>query len=161
MLSFRAAPLSSASGKYRCVSRTAASEQPVMTRFATFSCPPLARLAHRRQGRAAGSLFPSASAPTDSRSKVLSNTLPLKHRSLVLGPSGVQVTLYFPSPSGLTLPSSGPAFGGPLKSNVSRQVHNHACCHVHLFLRCFDGHTVVRLRRHEVRSSRGEWINLC
>ena len=69
----------------------------------------------------AGSLFPSAPAPTYNSPKAQSNTLLLKFRSLMLGPSGVQVALWFPSSSGLTLPSSGPAFGGPLKSNVRRR----------------------------------------
>ena len=119
MLSLRVVPSSSAPSHYRCVGCTAASAQPDMARFASFSCPRLPRFVHRRQRRATGFLFPSASASTDSRSKAQSNTLLLKHRSLVLGPSGVQVAPWFPSSSGLTLPSSGPAFGSPLKSNVS------------------------------------------
>ena len=56
--------------------------------------------------------------------QVQSNTLLAKYRSLVLGPSGVQVAPRCNSTSALTLPSSGPVpagfavLHGPLKSNV-------------------------------------------
>jgi len=118
MLSLRAASPPNAPGHYRCVGYTAASTQPDMARFASFSCPRLPGFVHRRQRRATWFLFPSALASTDIRPKAQSNTLLLKHRSLVLGPSGGQVALWFSSSSGLTFPSSGPAFGSPLKSNV-------------------------------------------
>ena len=126
MLSLRAASLPNAPGHYRCVGYTAASTQPDMARFASFSCPRLPGFVHRRQRRATWFLFPSALASTDIRPKAQSNTLLLKHRSLVLGPSGGQVALWFSSSSGLTFPSSGPAFGSPLKSNVKPHEHKHA-----------------------------------
>jgi len=112
-------PLSSAPSNCRCVGCTVASAQLAMACFATVSCSRLARVVRRRQGRAAGFLSPSASAPTDIRCRVQSNTLLAKYRSLVLGPIGVQVAPSRNSTSALTLPSSGPAYGGPLKSNVS------------------------------------------
>ena len=124
MLSLRVAPLPSVSGHYHCVGCTAASVQPGTVRFVSFSFPRLVRFVHRRQRRVAKSLYPSASAATDSGLVAHSNTLLLKYRSLVLGPSRVQAVLWFCPSSGLTLPLSGPAFGGPLKSNVSAQARS-------------------------------------
>jgi len=114
MLSLRAVPLSSSPSHYRCVGCTAALAQPETARSAGFNSPRLARSVHRRQRRVVGFLSLSASAPTDSDLDAQSNALLLKYRSLALGPSRVQVALQFHSSSGLTLPSSGPAFGGPL-----------------------------------------------
>ena len=46
------------------------------------------------------------------------------HRSLVLGASGVQAASSFNSTGALTRPSSGPAFGRPLMSNVRRHMNS-------------------------------------
>ena len=151
MLLLRAAPLPSAPSQYRCVGCTAASARPGMARFATVSCPRLVRFVHRRQRRVAGFLLPSASAPTDSGFGAQSNTLLLKQRSLALSPGRVQAVLWFYPSSGLTLPSSGPAFGGPLKSHVRR--HTNTCLQLTPLLlfpcrsRCLDRPTRCRARR--------------
>ena len=90
-----------------------------MVRSVTFSCLRLQRFVLRRQRLAARLLWPSASAPIASYPKVQSQYTS-RLAPLACVQSQWRSRCAFCSSSGaLTFPSSGPAFGGPLKSNVS------------------------------------------